>query len=192
MFANPVFRFLASLLLVLTVAFSSVQPVLASGPAPDPEQAQYEIDFVKDMIDHHAAAVVMGAQCIKRVVHEELREMCAQMVEDQTREIEQMRTWLEEWYDIKYRPHIEREDRQMIAHLASHKGAEFEVHFMHMMIMHHNMAIEMAQTCLTNAYHEELLNLCGNIIQTQSAEIEQMQAWLCEWYQHCDGGHHEM
>ena len=21
---------------------------------------------------------------------------------------------------------------------------------------------------------------------------EQMQIWLCEWYPHCDGGHHEM
>jgi uncharacterized protein (DUF305 family) len=63
---------------------------------------------------------------------------------------------------------------------------------MHMMIMHHSMAIEMSQTCLANAYHEELLNLYGTMIQTQTAEIEQMQTWLCEWYDHCDGGHHEM
>lgn len=50
-----------------------------------------------------------------------------------------------------------------------------------MMIMHHSVAIEMAGTCLTNAYHGELLRVCENIIQTLTAEIEQMQMWLCEW-----------
>ena len=192
MLTNRIFRFSISLLLFLTGAFSSVQPALASGPALDPEQAQYEIDFMKDMIDHHASAVAMGGLCIKRAVHEELREMCKQVVRDQIHEIEQMQSWLKEWYDIKYRPHIGRDDRQMITHLARHKGNKFDLHFMHMMIMHHGMAIEMSQTCLTNAYHEELLNLCGTMSQTQAAEIEQMQVWLCEWYDHCDGGHHEM
>lgn len=186
------FRFLLSLLFVLTVGFSSTQPVLASGPAPDPEQAQFEIEFMKNMSDHHAAAVVMGSLCVKRAVHQELREMCGQMVKDQLEEIQKLRAWLREWYDIKYRPRIDSEDRRMIAHLARHKGDEFDLHFMHMMIMHHSMAIEMSQTCLANAYHEELLDLCGKIIETQTAEIQQMQVWLCEWYNHCDGGQHEM
>lgn len=188
-----ILRFSLSLILVSAIAFSSVQSVLAGRPAPNPEQAQFEISFMKDMIDHHAAAVEMAELCIKRAVHDELRSMCEQMKKDQTREIERMRSWLREWYDINYRPHIEGEARQMIRHLADdHRGAKFEIHFMHMMIMHHSMAIEMAQTCLTQAYHERLLSLCETIIATQTAEIEQMQAWLCEWYEHCDDGMHKM
>lgn len=187
------FRFLASLLLALAVAFAGLQPVLASRPAPNPEQAQFEINFMKDMIDHHAAAVRMSQICLRRAVHEQLRTMCQKMINDQTREIERMQNWLINWYDIKYQPHIEGEAQQMIRHLANyHKGTKFEIHFMHMMIMHHSMAIEMAQTCLTDAYHQRLLNLCQKMIETQTAEIQQMQAWLCEWYQHCDGGMHKM
>ncbi len=41
------------------------------------------------------------------------------------------------------------------------------------------------------AYHPELIGLCESIIAAQSAEVEQMEMWLCEWYDHCDGGNHE-
>lgn len=40
------------------------------------------------------------------------------------------------------------------------------------MIDHHQMAIEMAELCLTRAIHEELRATCENIIATQSAEQE--------------------
>src|SRR5690606_40398164 len=36
--------------------------------------------------------------------------------------------------------------------------------------------------CLANATTEEVLALCQAVIDAQSAEIEQMQAWLSEWY----------
>lgn len=58
----------------------------------------------------------------------------------------------------------------------------FEVKFMTGMIDHHQMAIEMAEICLQNATHEELKTMCRNIIAVQSAEIEDMQPWLQNWY----------
>ena len=35
-------------------------------------------------------------------------------------------------------------------------------------------------------HHEELRELCENIIATQTAEIELMQSWLCHWYGICE------
>ena len=64
-------------------------------------------------------------------------------------------------------------------------GVEFEIDFMQTMIKHHRQAIKEAETCLDKAYHPKLLSLCQNIIETQSAEIQQMQTWLCEWYGIC-------
>lgn len=60
--------------------------------------------------------------------------------------------------------------------------AKFEIRFMENMIDHHAMAIMMAEMCTMKAMHPELVTLCENIIATQSAEIEMMQAWLQEWY----------
>ena len=64
-------------------------------------------------------------------------------------------------------------------------GAEFEIAFMEMMIKHHEAAIREGERCLDRAYHAELRSLCEDIIETQSAEIAQMQTWLCEWYGIC-------
>lgn len=54
------------------------------------------------------------------------------------------------------------------------------------MISHYATAITDAEECREEAYHSELINMCQNIIVTQSQEIETMQAWLCKWYRLCN------
>mgnify|MGYP000041121971 CR=1 FL=1 len=57
-----------------------------------------------------------------------------------------------------------------------------EVRFLEGMIDHHQMALDMANDCLTKASTESVTTLCQNIIDAQSAEIEQMREGLLEWY----------
>jgi uncharacterized protein (DUF305 family) len=49
-------------------------------------------------------------------------------------------------------------------------------------IDHHAMGVMMAQMCLEKAVHEELQELCRVNLETQSAQLQQAQAWLQEWY----------
>jgi uncharacterized protein (DUF305 family) len=60
--------------------------------------------------------------------------------------------------------------------------AKFEVRFMTDMIDHHAMAVAMAMVCTNEAVHPELRQHCQHIIISQSTEIDQMQAWLQQWY----------
>ena len=60
--------------------------------------------------------------------------------------------------------------------------AKYEIRFMTEMIDHHMMAVMMGQTCLTRAYHPELLQLCESIVTSQMQEIQTMQSWLRDWY----------
>jgi uncharacterized protein (DUF305 family) len=62
------------------------------------------------------------------------------------------------------------------------QAVRFEIKFMEGMIDHHAMAVMMAELCLDRAIHPELEELCQEIIETQSAEIAQMQSWLEDWY----------
>jgi uncharacterized protein (DUF305 family) len=62
------------------------------------------------------------------------------------------------------------------------RAGRAEVRFIEGMIDHHQMALDMANDCLAKATTESVLSLCQNIIDAQSPEIEQMQAWLLEWY----------
>ena len=60
--------------------------------------------------------------------------------------------------------------------------AKYEIRFMKEMIDHHQMAVMTGELCQENAVSEDLILLCGEIVATQMEEIEQMQAWLVEWY----------
>jgi uncharacterized protein (DUF305 family) len=189
-------RTLASLTLVLAAGACSSDRVLApesrsavtiaSAPAPTRVQAKYEIDFLQDMIDHHMMAVMTAELCVKKAVHEELRALCQDIIAAQSAEIEQMQAWLQKWYGIAYEPEMSKGMMKDVERLAALSGAEFEIAFMEMMIAHHAKAIREAERCVDRAYHPELEELCEGIIATQSAEIEQMQEWLCEWYGRCE------
>ena len=158
---------------------------VASAPAPSRSTSNFEINFMTDMIDHHQMAIEMAEICLDKAVHEELRTMCQNIIVTQSAEIQQMQSWLQEWYGITYEPTMKPGDQKMLDRLASLSGAEFEIAFMEMMIKHHEKAIKEGRHCLDKAYHAELREMCEDIIATQSAEIAQMEAWLCQWYGEC-------
>ena len=98
----------------------------------------------------------------------------------------EMQAWLQDWYGVSYEPVMKPGDEKMMERLVALSGAEFEIAFMEMMIKHHEKAIREGRHCLDKAYHAELRELCENIIATQSAEIAQMETWLCQWYGECN------
>ena len=144
------------------------------------------MDFMKDMIDHHVMAVEMAEICVEEAIHPELERLCKDVISAQTSEVEIMQSWLQRWYSMTHEHQMMPADEQMMAELTSMSGTEFEIHFMEMMVEHHNAAIREAESCTTSAYHEELRSLCKDIILTQGAEIGQLQSWLCDWYGICE------
>jgi uncharacterized protein (DUF305 family) len=176
---------LVALVAVLAGIMFAGAPVAASAPAPEQSAAKFEVKFMTQMIDHHAMAVHMGEMCLDKAIHEELRSMCEQIIASQSQEIELMQSWLSDWYGITHEPEMKPGHMQMMDKLAALESEEFEIAFMEMMIRHHEQAIKEADKCLDRAYHDELKDLCQQIIETQQQEIAQMQTWLCEWYQEC-------
>jgi uncharacterized protein (DUF305 family) len=159
---------------------------VASAPAPDRAASKYEIDFMTDMIDHHAMAVQMAEMCVeKNLVHEDLRDLCSSIAASQTAEMQQIQSWLLDWYGITYEPQMKPGMMKEMEKLAALDGAEFEIAFMEMMIKHHKKAVKQGEQCQKKAYHSELIELCGNIVEAQSEEIELIESWLCEWYGLC-------
>jgi len=182
-------RLAVALLAALTGLVSASAAATASESAPDQRTARYEVDFLTGMIDHHTMAVHMSEMCVEKAVHDELRSMCEQIIATQTSEIEQMQSWLQDWYGVTHEPSMPPGHMQQMAHMGEMDPADFEVEFMETMIRHHRQAIREASGCVDRAYHEDLVDLCEGIATTQAAEIEMLQTWLCEWYGRCQGRH---
>lgn len=173
----------AVLLTILTASAA-----YANEPAPTLAQSNFEVRFMTMMIDHHSMAVGMAMICTNKAIHPELHQLCENIIATQSAEIDEMQSWLQQWYGINHEPEMKPGDQKMIQRLASMSGSDFEIMFMEMMIRHHHIAIVRAHECERKAYHLQLLALCDNIVQSQTEEIHTMQGWLCQWYQICRTG----
>ncbi len=143
----------------------------------------FERGFLKGMIDHHLAAIDMGKLCATRATHDELKSMCADIGSAQRAEVDTMQRWLRDWYGMSYRGRPAA--MPGAKSLETLTGSRFEIAFMKMMVKHHAMAVDMARTCEGKATHEALKDRCRHMRSAQASEIEQMNGWLCQWYQKC-------
>ena len=58
----------------------------------------FDQSFLTQMTMHHAMGVTMSQPVVAGGAHQELKTLGAQMIADQSREIEQMHGWLQGWY----------------------------------------------------------------------------------------------
>ncbi len=63
--------------------------------------------------------------------------------------------------------------------------------FLKGMIVHHQGAIDMAQSYLDADFEKqaEVVEMAEGIVTVQDGEVEQMQGWLDEWYGDVDADH---
>lgn len=64
------------------------------------------------MMDHHQMAVMMAELCIAQAAHAELRSLCENVRTAQMSEIEEMQTWLRQWYGTSYEPAMKPGDQR--------------------------------------------------------------------------------
>ena len=72
--------------------------------------------------------------------------------------------------------------QNMMQGLNGKTGDEFDKAFLSEMIVHHQGAVDMANSALKNAQHEEIKKMANDIISAQTKEISQMKAWQQAWY----------
>ncbi|MEB3337430.1 MAG: DUF305 domain-containing protein [Leptolyngbyaceae bacterium] len=172
------------------------------GPANMPSMGQADQHFIEMMVPHHQEAVEMAELALRRAQHPEIKQLATSIIKDQTREINQMRTWYQSWYDAKVpttlsgmgmEPGMMGRGTGMMGMHRDMMGMEmdlealrsapnFDQEFIRQMIPHHQMAVMMSQMVLNSATHPEMNALAQSIIQDQTAEINQMRQWYQAWY----------
>lgn len=174
---------------LLAIALAATLPFFAAAdaPAPNTNQAQFEVDFFEMMIPHHTSGIALGELCLQRAVHSELRETCGKVVEDQKMERDMLRSWADDWYGEDIQPYIPSKDQADLNRLSQIQGEEFDKEFMQTLKMHHEEATAMASECTAKAYHDELKDVCDEMQQKQMEEIAMLDEWLCDWYGICEG-----
>jgi uncharacterized protein (DUF305 family) len=132
-----------------------------------------EREFIVGMIPHHEEAIVTAKQVLERGGSTpEIKMLAENIVKAQEAEVVQMKEWYKNWYGEEYVSNGKY--KPMMRPLESLSGAELDKVFLSDMVMHHKMAIMMAQSVDAHIEHDEMKTLSENIKTTQSAEIETM------------------
>lgn len=141
----------------------------------------FDAQFIDSMLEHHQGAVVMAQQVLAESERKELRTLAEAIIAAQTQEIEQMTAWRKDWYpDLPPTDGMNMSMGEMT--ISEDASKPFDQRFLEAMISHHQGAIDMAKLAQQMAEHEEIKTLADAIITAQQTEIEQMQAWLEEWF----------
>lgn len=147
------------------------------------------LDFLNGMIPHHEAAVLMSESYLKYGgSNEELKTLAEDIIQVQKQEITEMQAMAKEIKSAgtqdqqQEETYLKEYGKMFTNHEMDHSNhstpASVEAAFAEGMIMHHQMAVEMAQAILSHTDEEKVITLANNIIETQNKEIEQMQEIL--------------
>jgi uncharacterized protein (DUF305 family) len=142
--------------------------------------ADLEIAFLSGMIEHHKGAIEMAQWILERTQNPDIKTAAEAIIAAQDPEIKQMTQWLQDWYSqgLNEQSATMMRDEMTVMMQTMETSETPDIAFLEQMSLHHNSAIDMAQSALLGATHLELRELATKIIVTQAREIAQYQTWL--------------
>lgn len=161
-----------------------------------------DVEFATAMIQHHAQALSMVDLTMDRTLDPEVQRLAEAIREAQGPEIETMSDWLQDWNEEvpeTMRDHanaghdmegmgdsMDDLDSDMpgmmsgddFDELENAPDSEFQTVWLEMMVAHHEGAVEMARDQQESGQYRPAIDLAGNVVATQTAEIAEMKALL--------------
>lgn len=194
----------SALVLGATLALAGCSGESSSTPAPSASasdsHAGHSMDqsasandadmaFASGMKVHHEQAIEMSEMILgKKDIPQEVTALAERIKAAQAPEIERMDGWLDEWdmpegMDHGSMDHGSMEHDGMVPEdgikaLQEASGKEAAQLFLEQMIMHHEGAVDMAESELEDGQDAEAKELAGQIIDSQTTEIDEMKQLL--------------
>ena len=141
--------------------------------------------FIDMMAPHHMMAVDMAQMALTKAHHAELRQMAQSMIDSQSAEIAELKAIKAREFGSGQVP--SRMDPDEIANSGMpsmnelEHATDFDCAFIDAMSPHHAGAIRMASVARRWSGIAELRTMSRSIIDAQSTEIGEMDAWRTAW-----------
>ena len=176
-------------IVALVVALIIVGVSVVGGAEDGSASEKTDGAFLSEMVPHHQSAIDMAEVALKQAEHPEIETLANSIIASQSDEI----STLESIHQRLFGGAIGEKDHGSLGlpdhatgmdmDLATLKSAKpFDREFIDMMIPHHQSAIAMARVELERGSDDEAQALAEQIIEAQTQEIEDMNAWRAEWY----------
>ncbi|WP_216205254.1 DUF305 domain-containing protein [Amycolatopsis aidingensis] len=178
----------------------STAPTGAPPPPAEPASARFndaDVQFLQMMIPHHQQGLDIVRQAKQRAGSAEVRQLASAVEATQQYEVETMTTWLRGWNQPITADHsapsghsapsesaehaehsehadIHTTDPEVIEELARTADEDFDSTFLNVFTGHQHNAVAMARKEADEGENPEAKNLAERIVQSRTAQIEQM------------------
>lgn len=143
---------------------------------------QAERTYMMAVIQSHAGAISWSRLAASRADHSQLRQFARSLINDESGANQQFSTWLRNWYDVDQAATLMPADQSILDQLQNMSGRDFEIAYIRAMITHFSEAIALSSVLIPKATHPELANTASSLASGHSAQIQQLQSWLSQWY----------
>lgn len=156
-------------------------PVTPSGTASAHNQA--DITFASSMVPHHQQAIEMADLALRRAASADVKKLATQIKGAQDPEIATMTGWLTSWgaapmpsgdHDMGGMSMDGMMSTEEMAALEDASGSSFDRMWLQLMIKHHEGAVTMARTQLSQGQSPDAKTLAQAVIDGQTKEIATM------------------
>jgi len=183
---------MAAILALIGCGSDEPQNDIRTAPNGD-EFSDADVAFATDMIQHHAQALQMVDMTVGRTLDPEVQQLTDDIRAAQGPEIELMAGWLTDWdmpvpenvrVDANAGGHRDMEmdsdmpgmmTEEQMNELEAAQGDVFRDMWLEMMIMHHQGAVEMAETEQSEGTFGAAIDLAESIETSQRDEIDVME-----------------
>lgn len=150
------------------------------------ESGSAELDFLISMIPHYEASIDLSkSYLLLGGTNNKLKSLANEIIEEQTEEIEDMRELIQEIQKSgitapeKEKDYLEIYNKMISSHQHITEETEasntVEKAYIEGMVIHHQMAVDMANAILKYSSHHEILDIAEDILEMQKEEINQME-----------------
>lgn len=153
----------------------------------------FDRQFIDMMVPHHEQGMMMANMAEARAEHAELKTMARKMIDEQQRDVGEMKAMRKQWFTSDATPPMDK--MPMLPGMEGHPHLDvgtmhtqleaakpFDKAFLDMMIDHHEMAIHASQLDDQKGTHPELKQLARKMADQQRREVDEMRSLRTQWY----------
>lgn len=153
------------------------------------DDAPFDAQFLDQMTVHHEGAIMSTQAMIADSDQPELRELADDILTSQQEQITQMQSWRNQWYpDLETTFGMAGESmmgdsmmgESMMGESMMGDDAGTERMYLQMMVVHHQLAVDMAERAQRDAVHPQLQDLAVTIAKEQAEQITLMRGYLAD------------
>ncbi len=143
--------------------------------------------WARKMIPHHQGALDMSQIVLRDTQDADIRRMAQKTVDMQTRDIAELRRWLETRVGAAAgaaapggggEPPFAPAEAKMKDAMMTAAGANTDQTWTRKMIAHHQGALDMSQVVLRESQDTGIRRMAQKTIEMQTADIAELRAWL--------------